>query len=375
MSVTELLQKLPLRKIAPYVPAVRRLMPTAPVGVILGEDRLRLVALRQHAESDWEIVQALDQQLPPGLMKGDEVLDGGGVTEFVGRIFEQLGLDPDNVVLGVPVNYAALRRGFVPEMMPIETLRGRVERNEIPSLSFKSDAANRPTKKTVGVLPSGGGRDGMEAVVGVVLHAELRALQKAVREAGLTIHAIDHPCLAIYNAYRRTVKMMQNKSVLLYVGPSRMLGVEVNSVGPTGFRIIDHLGGTDQALRLLEDKVPNSESPEDILFRRTDALTLYGNVLEEWTAEVLKAAEEMVARVRDGADASTISVKLCGDGAQVVGLSRLIAERTGAQCEILNPFYRIARPNSGPTEHPAAFAPFIPAFGLALRHMSEGRDR
>lgn len=349
-------------------------MPTAPVGVMLSEGRLRLVALRQHPEMDWEIVQALDQPLPPGIMANDEVTDGGGITEFLGRIFEQLGLDPDNVILGIPLPFSALRRGYVAETMPIEMLRAKIAKDEIPSLTFRVDAAG-DLVRSVGVLQAGGTRKGMEVVVGVVIKKPLRDLQKAVREAGLVIHAMDHPGLAVYNAFRRTVKVMPAKHILLYVGPNRVMGVETDTVGPTGVRVIEHAGGTDDALRLLDEKMRGGESGEDILFRRNDALTLYGSVLEPWTSALLSAAEQMVTRVLDGGDPSTVTVKLCGDGAQVTGLTRLIAERTGAQCEILNPLIKLAHPRSGATEHPAAFAPFVPALGLALRYMSQDTAR
>jgi Tfp pilus assembly PilM family ATPase len=365
-----LARRLKLRRLAFYWPVINRIIPPTPVGVVLTEGRVRIVALEPAPGRDqsWVITACIDEPVPEGHMRGEDVVDVRGITELLGRIFETHQLDMDNVVLSTGWNAVFLRRGQTDRRSNEDLL------SNLPNIKKLTMDAKDPGQKRhfgAAVLDPSEISDQMNVLAGTGIHDWLMRRQKAAREAGLMLHSVSPEAVGLYNAYRLHERGERGKALVLYIGAEVCVSMLCDALGPIMIRIATNRGVNTVLNDLISRGGVTQESPEEVLYSGAPLIN-HQRVTEGWVGAIADECRRLLMGAGTGGkggDGGTadIPIYLTGDGAQIPGIATKLNELTTASCQILNPIRRFGKMVSPETDNPSNFGPYAVALGLAAR--------
>jgi type IV pilus assembly protein PilM len=197
-----------------------------------------------------------------------------------------------------------------------------------------------------------------------------------VKDAGLNPVIVDVGAFALENMYEANYEVDKEKSVaLIDLGDASMkLSILKGGVSALtrdtaiGSRLhnellMRELGITyEEAEKVKLGKSPGGAAPEQ-------AVTILAQGSEEIVTEIIRTLEFF----GDSPDMEPVEeIILCGGGALVLGLSDLLADKTGITVTVVNPFKNIKIPKKFDPQYIESAAPIAAAaVGLALRRIGD----
>lgn len=297
--------------------------------------------------------------------RAEGILNEAELLNTVSGWLEQLGWRKDTLIVGIPQYLATTQVSDFPpgattglaEMVEFETqqLAGLSDEVFLHDYQVMEPKFGRHNPVLIGICRESGVRDKLELLTNAGINASDLAMSGiAVANAFFGLY----PDAATNDEPQLLLDLGAENSTLVVVAGGHVLFVGSLMFG--GERLTEMLAkelgvDPDEGEKLKREAQISPDDPGSVLYRAGEQLYAeMGTVLDHWRAQ---EREEL-------ADRELVRCWLCGGGAQLRGIDRLLADKLGCPVTIFGPV--------GP-EAPGPDPALVTAFGLALHGVGRCR--
>ena len=330
-------------------------------------------AVIDHSGAAPRLIRIALTPTPPGAETGDAA-DPGPAAGAIASMFQREGIDGREVVIGVGGGDVVSKRIEV-DRMPEREARAVLPWEAEQHVPFDMESV----QLAFSIADPDGDGPRMTVLLAAARLGLIESRLALLRGAGLRPAAIDVESFALLNACEANhPQAMRGVTALVDVGAAT---TKVN-VMEDGLPVLarDLPCGTDTLVDALRREAGHAADEAESVLRGEDGARGLDDLSEVLTslAHPVAAGIERAARLleREDVGLGIARIYLCGGGAGVAGLSRVVAGRLGIETRVANVVERLeAGPDVAEDPRLTAVSPLLmPAVGLALRR-PEARRR
>jgi len=308
------------------------------VGLDIGSHSAKLLQLKQ--TKNGYIVQNIGiAQYPVGSFEGPHIADIKAVAKTISRLWQNLGLKNEKVVLGVPGNEVMTEMPQIP-MMKKSAVSSYVDSNIKNFIPYSLDEIFYG----MDVLADNNEEGTLTVLIAYVRRGIVYDYKKLMSLAGLDLSIIDVDYFALFNAFEATEGLASDETVaLLDIGASKSIMVVISKKLPIFTK--SFLLGTNELVFQLTDKfgISNEEAyglitgaidTSIIHYPENDIKALLLFFVNQITAEVRSILDYSYEHIEEG---KIKRIFLSGGLARSQGISFQLEKNLGIPVFVFNP--------------------------------------
>lgn len=341
------------------------------IGLDLGSSYIKTVKLKE-SKGGYELDMFDALQLPPELIVDGSIIDSLRLVDSIKEIVKKAGIKTKDAVISISGHSSVIiKRISLPEMSE-EELSESIRFEAEQYVPFDIQDVNLDFQ----ILGPKDEPGQMDVVLVAVKKDIINEYTSVVREAGLNPIIVDVDLFALENMYGINYEIEPDKNVaLLNIGASTM-NIGILKGGISVFTRDSSLGSNLHTEALQREYHISYENAERL--KRGEPLE---NVSPDDAATVVESASEEIlseiVRTFDYYRSATIhedinEVMISGGCALIPNFARMVAERTGIETRVTDPFRNIRIPKKFEQSRISDIAPMLAvAVGLALRKQGD----
>ncbi len=341
------------------------------IGLDLGSSYVKAVKLKE-SKGGYELELFDIHPLPPELIVDGAIIDSLRLTDSLKEMIKRAAIKTKDTVISISGHSSVIiKRISVPEMTE-EELNESIKFEAEQYVPFDIDDVNLDFQ-IIGPKEEPGQ---MDVILVAVKKDIINEYLAVVREAGLNPIIVDIDSFALENMYGVNYEVDANRNVaLLNIGAST-INMSILKGGISVFTRDSSLGSNLHTEALQREFNISYENAERL--KRGEQVE---NISVENSAPIIEVASEEIlseiARSFDYYRSTTVhedisEVILSGGCALMANFPSMIAEKTGVQTRVAEPFRNIKIPKKFDTTYVEAMAPMMAvAVGLALRKLGD----
>ena len=305
-------------------------------------------------------------------LKGDifsnNVLSGAArVSEAIIQLTESQGISNERVAIAVPAPSVFTKKIKVPRMS-LKELDANIQFEAGNFIPHNINAV-RLDYHIVG----DGGKNQLDVLVAAVKNEIIDSFLNAVEMAGIGVAIADVDTFAMQNMFEHNYPELTAKTIALVNMGQRYSSINICKGGDSLFCGDVAIGGKVFTDSLAEVFSLSSEDAERLKVLGDKTNPLYDAAVDIMHKNVEQVAAEFNRQLSffwnaSGSDEGIDHIFLTGGGSCAPGLLEELSDKTGIECELMDPFRAIEVPASFDAAYIKSLSPFIGvAVGLALR--------
>lgn len=344
------------------------------VGLDVGSSSVKAVELDESSDG-WQLKRLGYAALPPETIVQGSFMNSPAIASAIREACEQAGIRSREVVCSTSGHAVIIKKITLPAQSSEEleeTIRWEAEQY----IPFDINEVNVDYQ-----ILQRGGIDGQMDVLLVAAKKDLiDNYQTVLQDAGMSLAVMDVDAFALGNMFEANYEAQVGQATAVVDIGSSFINLNVMLDGtPTFVRDITSGGNlyTEEIQKTLD---LSFEEAERIKVGGSSEETSRDVVPQEVEDAMRDVSETLVSEVQRSLDfyrattsgASLSRVLICGGGAQVPGLARLLQERSEIPVEIADPFSRVKVAPSVDPERLRELAPSLSvAVGLGMRRSDD----
>lgn len=334
------------------------------VGINVGSSSVKLVEITRSGKT-FTLHKFGIVPLPENAVVNREIMNPVAVSDAVKKLISQVKPSKKIIVTGIGGAAVIIKRMTV-EVANIKELQDAVFWEAEQYLPFD------PSEVAMDFHTITRGKDNRTDVLFVA--SKISALDgfiSAIKDGGLNISIVDTEAFGIQNIFEENYSISPQEAVAVVdIGASSLKVIVIHDRVPV-YTKESNFGGRNLTSDIQKNLNLSFEDAEALKTNSAEALP------EEVMELMMSAAENFSMEVKRALDfynasssgAPVTSILLCGGGAKIPDLSRIIEERLTLPTQLLNPFTRVvANPKSfSPNLMDQMGSTIALAMGLAIR--------
>ena len=344
------------------------------VGLDIGSGALKLVQLKK-IKRGYALKRFSVFPIDPELIVDGAVIDAGQVVTAIRELFQKESVKLKNVALSVSGHSVIVKRISLP-LMTEEELQESIKWEAEQFIPFDINDVNIDFH--VLQTPDAQREEGqMQVLLVAVKKDKLMEYTNLVIEAGLNPVIGDVDAFALQNMFTENYDVREGETVALVNIGASVMNINILKGGMFSFTRDISTGGKQYNEAIQREMDLSFEQSERV--KRAEVID--GIDAEQVNDIVQRLHAELISEILRSFDyfkttsphESIDRIILSGGGANLSGLVALLAERSGIQTEIVNPFNRIEiSPDHFDMDFIAQMAPQAAVgVGLALRQVGD----
>jgi type IV pilus assembly protein PilM len=342
------------------------------VGLDIGDSSIKVVELKDLGRGrGYEVIKAGWEPLSAEAIVDGAIMDAQLVIETIQRLFQRCRIKTTHVATALSGHSVIVKRISLPVMSEAE-LAESIHWEAEQYIPFDIEDVNLDYEILEGSSLSGEGN--MDVLLAAAKRDKISDYIGVIAQAGLQPSVVDIASFALQNAFEANYEFEPSQVVALVDVGAAVSSISVLHGGTSVYWRDINTGGnayTDAVQKELNlsgeqaEQLKRGEEVDGIPYERV--LPILASVNDDVGSEIQKTLDFF--KQISPSDDSVEHVYVTGGTAQAVHLKESLAERLGAQVELLNPFRKV--PPSGRDVTPDMINEMIPtasvAVGLALR--------
>jgi len=331
------------------------------VGLDIGASSIKVVEVERR-EDGLRVVRCGETRLPPDVIVDGEIMDRRIVVDAIRELFGSCGIARRRVVAGVH------GRGVIVKKITMD----RMGRDEASEAIFWEAEQHVPydlndVSLDFQILDVDMGPRQMQVLLVAAKRDLVLNRAEIIREAGLTLDAVDVHCFALHNLLEACVDGQAGEAVaLLNVGADVTNLVVVRDRMPLYTQDLS-FGGNAFVQAIQKSGCLSREEAEQAT-REGHGSAKIRAALDELADDLSASLEKALNFLRSSGDADKIDrVLVCGGGARIEGLIPALAGRLAAPVALFDPLACLNGPKGAHDPATAPAADLAVGIGLALR--------
>ena len=331
------------------------------VGLDIGASSIKVVEVERRDDGA-RVVHCGETRLPPDVIVDGEIMDRQVVVDAIRELFGSCGISRRRVVAGVH------GRGVIVKKISMD----RMGRDEASEAIFWEAEQHVPydlndVSLDFQILDVDMGPRQMQVLLVAAKRDLVLNRAEIIREAGLTVDAVDVHCFALHNLLEVCADGQPGESVALFnVGADVTNLVVVRDRMPLYTQDLS-FGGNAFVQAIQKAGCLSRQEAEQALREGRAGVDLRGP-LDELADDLSASLEKALNFLRSSGDAERIDrVLVCGGGARIEGLIQALAARMASPVALFDPLALLGASKGSHQEAGAPAVDLAVGIGLALR--------
>lgn len=341
------------------------------IGLDIGSRYLKAVQVKDTSKG-FQLERFGMISLEPELIVDGSILDSIRVVEGIRELFQSMGAKTNNVTVSVSGHSSVIiKRITLPEMTEDELTESiRFEAEQY--IPFDIDDVNLDFH----ILGPTEDQGQMEVLLVAVKKDKINEYVSVVQEAGLTPQIVDVDAFALENAYEINYEIEPERNVaLVNIGASR-INLNILKGGVSVFTRDSSVGSNLHTEAVQKELGLTFEEAERLKrggtvegVSREDAEPILENASEDIINEITRSLDYFKGTFMHE---SVHKVRIAGGCALMAGFGKRLAEVTGVDVEVMDPFENVQVARGVDRDRLSEAAPQLAiALGLAIRRIGD----